>query len=82
MFTAIIDERVPGFEPIMTKWEVRTLPLCYDTPFTKAFGSKPVASIIKFTTSNLRRCTELSRHLWMLSTDTSFDLYDGVKTTS
>ena len=39
MFTAIIDERVPGFEPIKTKWEVRTLPLCYETPIMKAFGS-------------------------------------------
>ena len=38
----------------------------------------PVASIIKFTTSYLRRRAELSRCLWMLSTVTSFDLYDGV----
>ena len=42
---------------------------------------KPVANNIKFTTSFLRHHTELSRDLWMLSTDTSFDLYDGVKTT-
>ena len=41
---------------------------------------KPVANIIKFTTSFLRHRIELSRYLWMLSTDTSFDLYDGVKT--
>ena len=41
-----------------------------------------VASFIKFTMLYLRHRTELSRYLWMLSTDTSFDLYDGVNTTS
>ena len=43
---------------------------------------KPVACIISFTTSYLRHYTELSRYLWMLSTETSFNLYDGVKSTS
>ena len=47
-----------------------------------AMMGKPVASIIKFMTSYLRCRTELSRCLWMLSTDTSFDLYNGVNTKS
>ena len=42
----------------------------------------PVACIIKFTMTYLRRRTELSRYLWMFYTDTSFDLYDSVTKTS
>ena len=37
-----------------------------------------VACLIKFRTSYLRRRTKLSRFLWMLSKDISFDQYDGI----
>ena len=47
-----------------------------------SFKSFPGACIIQFTTSYLRCRTELSRFLWMPSTDVSFDPYNDVNMTS
>ena len=45
-------------------------------------GGGSVSCIIKFTPLYLRCPTELSRFQWMPSTNSSFDLYDGINTMS
>ena len=63
-------------------WPPRSLsPRYYRPPPGDLNSLQAVASIIKFTTSYLCSRTELSRYPWMLSTDTSFHMYDGVNFT-